>query len=88
MPDPRTVLSEVARVLRPGGRFVAFHYVPHPRLLVRTAQRLLEPVLWRFQGIRLTRDPQDLLPDAGLEIVESHRQAGGLAMRHHAVRES
>lgn len=85
LPDPAAVLSEVARVLRPDGQLVAFNYVPHPRAVARATQRVIEPLLWRFQGIRLTRDPHSLLPRAGLTMVESHRQAGGLVMRYRAT---
>lgn len=70
VPDAQQVLSEVLRVLRPGG---SFHFLEHglsPDGSVARWQRRLEPVQRRLaDGCHLTRDPIGLLSDAGFDIV-------------------
>lgn len=68
--DVEHALSEVHRVLRPGG---TFHYLEHGRSevpRVRRLQRLWEPAQRRvFGGCHLTRCPPDLVEAAGLRHV-------------------
>jgi ubiquinone/menaquinone biosynthesis C-methylase UbiE len=70
--DPARVLAEVTRVLRPGA---SVHVVEHGRASegrVARWQRRLDPVQRRlFDGCHLTRDPREMLRDAGLEITWS-----------------
>lgn len=74
IPDVRTALAEVRRLLRPGG---SLHFVEHgladdPRV-VRN-QRRFEPVQKRVAGgCHLTRDIPDLLQGAGFRIEELSR---------------
>lgn len=69
VPDLARALSEVRRVLRPGG---ALHFLEHglaPTPEVQAWQRRLEPVQRRVAGgCHLTRDVPRLLADAGLEV--------------------
>ena len=71
IPDVSTALSEVRRVLKPGG---TFHFVEHglaPDEQVRRWQHRLEPVQKRvFGGCHLTRPIADLLRSAGFTITE------------------
>ena len=71
IPDVDAALSELFRVLRPGGRF---HFLEHgsaPDASVRTWQRRLEPLQRRVAGgCHLTRDPGVLVSDAGFEVVD------------------
>jgi SAM-dependent methyltransferase len=69
IPDVAQALSEVRRVLRPGG---SLHFLEHglaPDPGVATWQRRLEPAQRRIAGgCHLTRDIPSILAGAGLEV--------------------
>lgn len=77
IPDVERALSEVRRVLRPGGQF---HFLEHglsPDASVARWQRRLEPVQRRVAGgCHLTRDIAALIRAADLQILDV--QAEGL----------
>jgi ubiquinone/menaquinone biosynthesis C-methylase UbiE len=86
VPDDRRAILEAARVLRPGGRFVAVEHVRSPNALVRFVERLWEPIAVRSDGDHVLRDPVDHLGSAGFDIETLERNRLGLVERIVAIR--
>jgi len=57
IPDDRATVSEVRRVLRPGGHFLLLEHVLSTQPLIRAGQRLLNPLAVRFYGDHIAREP-------------------------------
>lgn len=73
--DPRAVLAEVRRVLRPGGRFIFIEHVaadPGTRLH-RLQGWLRKPWAWAFEGCELRRNTGAIIRAAGFDEVEEER---------------
>jgi len=68
--DPGRVVSEILRVLRPGGSFLFLEHIAAPAgTWTRLAQGAIEPVWRRISGgCHLTRDPGPLLEAAGFAV--------------------
>ncbi|HZA90502.1 MAG TPA: methyltransferase domain-containing protein [Solirubrobacterales bacterium] len=81
IPDDRKAVAEARRVLRPGGRLLLMEHVRSPSRPVRAIQRLLDPLMVRFEGDHLLRDPLDYLSAEGFEIEEVERSKWGIVER-------
>lgn len=74
--DPRTVLGEIHRVLRPGGRYAFLEHVVAPeRTVTRRVQRAVSrPWTWAFEGCSCERDLAPLIHEIGFASVDmEHR---------------
>ncbi len=81
IPDDRAAVAEVRRVLRPGGWFLLLEHVRSPVLPIRVAERLLEPLMLRFEGDHLLREPLDHLRTEGFEVERLERSKLGIVER-------
>lgn len=71
MADPQKFASEVARILKPGGRFVMCAWVASQRATDHQVRHLLEPICreGRLAHLFTIREYVELLEDAGLTVV-------------------
>jgi len=76
IPDPARALGEVARVLRPGGRFYSIDHVRSEQPLIGALLDALTPT-WKVLagGCHLNRRTEDMLRSAGFTI---HRRRAAL----------
>lgn len=78
IPDDRKAVSEVCRVLRPGGRFVLAEHVRSPNPMVRAVERALEPLTIRFEADHLTREPLEHIRAEGFNVERLERSKWGI----------
>jgi SAM-dependent methyltransferase len=78
--DPRRVLAELARVLRPGGELRFLEHVPSPRAGRRRVQRAADATIWpRLSGgCHLGRDTEGDITAAGFVIEREERFSFGI----------
>lgn len=81
IPEDRAAVAEAKRVLRPGGRIVAYEHVASSSKPVRAVQSVLNFFTVRFQGDHLLREPDKLFRQEGFEIEKLGRSAAGIVER-------
>ena len=81
IPDDRKAVSEMARVLRPGGRLLLLDHVRAASWPARAVQRALEVVTLRLEGDHLLRRPLEHVAAEGFEIERQERHKGGMVER-------
>ena len=88
IPSPAAALSEMLRVLVPGGRLLLLDHIGSTWPPVYAAQWLLERVTIRAAGEHFTRRQLPLVEAAGFQIVETERLLAGTVERIYAVKPS
>ena len=74
--DPRKVLSEIYRVLRPGGEYRLYEHVRYQNPVGGILQDAMSPVWqWIGAGCHPNRDTERLVREAGFEVVSAQRLA-------------
>lgn len=86
IPKPERALAEAMRVLRPGGSLLLTEHVRSPNVLVRTGQRVVDPIFQRFEADHLLREPLEMVTALGLIVDELERSAWGVMERLHAMK--
>lgn len=84
--DDKAAITEMHRVLRPGGRLILLDHVASGNQLVRGGQRLLERLTLRMTGEYQTRRPLPLVLAAGFEVERRERLKAGIVERVTAVK--
>ena len=78
IPNDGQAVSEMWRVLRAGGTLLLAEHVRSPIGVVRTCQRVLEPLAVRFAADHLLREPLDHVLAQGFVVEELVRRKLGL----------
>ena len=86
IPDPRAAITEMHRVLVPGGRLLLLDHVASTWPPLYATQWLCERFTVAMAGEHFTRRQRPLVEAAGFQVVEADRSKAGVVERLHAVR--
>ena len=81
IPDGRRAVSEMARVLRPGGRLVLVEHVASPNDLVYAVQWLLHQLTYRLACENMLGSPRRAIAATPLSPVSLERRRAGIVER-------
>jgi ubiquinone/menaquinone biosynthesis C-methylase UbiE len=81
IPNDRAAIGEAVRVLRPGGLLLLVEHVRSPRYLVRSLERLFDPITVRRSGDHLLREPLEHVLAEELEVECLERRLLGIVER-------
>lgn len=74
IPNPQHALQEVARVLKPEGKFLFLEHGRHPNRVIACIQNMVNPFYRIFAfGCNVNRDMPYLITGSGMRIVEIRR---------------
>jgi ubiquinone/menaquinone biosynthesis C-methylase UbiE len=81
IPDDRSAVEEMWRVLRPGGRLLLLEHVRSTVRPIRIGQRALEPLMLRFEHDHLLREPLEDVRAVGFSVERVERSKLGIVER-------
>ncbi len=88
IPDPHRAVSEMKRVLRPGGKLILVDHIRSAAMPIFWFQRAVEFFTRRFEGEHMTRRPLEDVKAAGFEVHERERMRVGVVERLVAAKPS
>jgi ubiquinone/menaquinone biosynthesis C-methylase UbiE len=81
IPDLEAAITQMRRVLRPGGRLILVDHIESSSRLARAVQRLLETVTIPLGGEHFLRRPLTQVRAAGFDVEQVQRFRLGLVER-------